>query len=165
MKTILFIRHAKSEKAESGLSDTDRPLSKRGYADAHHIGKALKGKIFGNLRFFSSPAIRCISTALIIAREINYPQEKISIHTQLYQAPESVYSDLVFSTDDNLDTIFIFGHNPTISFVISKFAKIPYTEVPTCAASVLNFETDYWAQTVASKCTLEMQLFPKLLID
>lgn len=165
MKTILFIRHAKSERAESGQQDIDRPLNKRGYFDAHKIGKELREKDFGNKQFISSPAIRCISTALIIAREINYPQEKISIHTQLYEAKESIYSELVFSMSDNLDTIFIFGHNPTISFVISKFAKIPYTEIPTCGVSVLNFETNYWAQTIACKCTLEMQLFPKLLTE
>ena len=164
MKKLILVRHAKSDWSIPGIKDIDRPLNERGYSDAHKIGAQLREKTSGKKLFISSPAIRAISTALIIAREINYPQENISIHSELYEAEENVYEELVFSLDNSLDTVFIFGHNPTISHVISQFSAVPYIEVPTCSVSFLNSEKENWKEAFNSKFTLSLQLFPKLLL-
>lgn len=164
MKKLVLIRHAKSDWSIPGIKDIDRPLNERGYLDAHKIGAQLREKTAGKKLFISSPAIRAISTALIIAREINYPQENISIHSELYEAEVNVYEEIIFSLDNTFDTIFIFGHNPTISQVISQFTGVTFVEVPTCSVSVINFETKHWNEAMTSKFTLSMQLFPKLLL-
>ena len=164
MKKLVLIRHAKSDWSIPGIKDIDRPLNERGYLDAHKIGAQLREKTSGKKLFISSPAIRAISTALIIAREINYLQENISIHSELYGAEVNVYEEIIFSLDNTFDTIFIFGHNPTISQVISQFTGVTFVEVPTCSVSVINFETKHWNEATKSKFTLSMQLFPKLLL-
>lgn len=165
MKKILLIRHAKSDWSISGLSDIDRPLNQRGYTDAHKTGAQLRDKISGKKFFVSSPAIRAISTALIIAREINYPQENISLHPELYEAEASDYENLILSIDDRFDAVYIFGHNPIISHVIGQLTNTPVSEVPTCSVSVLNFQAERWTETIKSNATLEMQIFPKFLIE
>jgi len=43
MKTIYFIRHAKSSW-DTPILDIDRPLNERGFNDAHHIGEELQKK-------------------------------------------------------------------------------------------------------------------------
>ena len=165
MKTIILIRHAKSDWSIPGLKDIDRPLNERGYSDAHKIGMLLRDKFIGKKLFISSPAIRAISTALIFSQEINYPQEKILLKPELYEAEAAVYENIIRSMDDEYDVVFIFGHNPTISEVIGQLSKTQTGELPTCSASVLIFETNRWSKTHTSTSTMEMQLFPKLLIE
>ena len=41
MKTILLLRHAKSDWGDPGLADFDRPLAKRGRKDAPRMGEVL----------------------------------------------------------------------------------------------------------------------------
>ena len=165
MKTIILIRHAKSDGSISGLKDIDRPLNERGYSDAHKIGMRLRDKFIGKKLFISSPAIRAISTALIFAREINYPQENILVHPELYEAEASIYEKIILSLDNHFGAVYIFGHNPTISHLVGQLSQAPVNELPTCSVSVLNFETDRWSEIYNSKSVLEMQLFPKLLIE
>lgn len=164
MKKLILIRHAKSDWSIPGIKDIDRPLNERGYSDAHKIGAQLREKAPGKKLFISSPAIRAISTALIIAREINYLQENILINSDLYEAEENDYKEIIFSLDNSFDTVFIFGHNPTISQVISLLIKSPYVEAPTCSVSFLKSEKTAWNEALGAKFTLSMQLFPKLLL-
>jgi phosphohistidine phosphatase len=42
MKTLLLLRHAKSDWDDPSLRDFDRPLAARGKRDAPEIGKALR---------------------------------------------------------------------------------------------------------------------------
>ncbi|NJN77631.1 MAG: hypothetical protein HC803_04300 [Saprospiraceae bacterium] len=44
MKTVLFIRHAKSSWKDVNLKDIERPLNKRGLRDAPFMGRKLKEK-------------------------------------------------------------------------------------------------------------------------
>ena len=165
MKKIILIRHAKSDRSVSGLQDIDRPLNERGYADAHKTGAHLRDKVSGKILFISSPAVRALTTALIFAREINYPQENILIHPSLYEAEISDYMHLINSIDKKHDTVFIFGHNPTISQVAGQLSNTNVGDLPTCSVAVINFQTDQWVQLKSLGSTLEMQLFPKLLVD
>ena len=164
MKKLILIRHAKSDWSIPGIKDIDRPLNERGYSDAHKIGAQLRDKVPGKKLFISSPAIRAMSTALIIARQINYLQENILINSDLYEAEENIYEEIILSLDNSIDIVFIFGHNPTISRVISQYGSVPYVEAPTCSVSVLKSEKGDWKESFNAKFSLSMQLFPKLLL-
>ena len=164
MKTLFLIRHAKSDWSASGLLDIDRPLNIRGYSDAHRIGTRLEKIIAEKTLFASSPAIRAISTALIIARETNYPQNKIQLFPELYNAEPEAYEKVITSIGKKYDSIFIFGHNPTITNVIGLFTNTNIVEVPTCSVSVIKFNADDWSAPMISSGVLESQIFPKLLI-
>ena len=94
----------------------------------------------------------------------NYLQENILINSDLYEAEENVYQEIILSLDNSIDIVFIFGHNPTISRVISQYGSVPYVEVPTCSVSVLKSEKGDWKESFNAKFTLSMQLFPKLLL-
>ncbi|RZJ80136.1 MAG: histidine phosphatase family protein, partial [Flavobacterium sp.] len=60
MKELIIIRHAKSDWGNSTLKDFDRPLNKRGIANAPEMAERLvKRKIFPDL-IVSSPALRAI---------------------------------------------------------------------------------------------------------
>ena len=73
MKRLVLIRHAKSSWKNPGLRDFDRPLNKRGKADAPEMGRRLAQRSLMPDRLLSSPAKRAIRTAEIIADAIGFP--------------------------------------------------------------------------------------------
>ncbi|HVG21430.1 MAG TPA: histidine phosphatase family protein, partial [Blastocatellia bacterium] len=62
MKTLLLLRHAKSDWDDPKLRDFDRPLAARGKRDAPRIGKALKERGPSPDLIVSSPAARARET-------------------------------------------------------------------------------------------------------
>ena len=63
MKTVCFIRHAKSSWDQAGLSDIDRPLNIRGKTTAPIMAKILADKDITPDLIISSPAKRARQTA------------------------------------------------------------------------------------------------------
>ena len=86
MKKLVLIRHAKSSWKNPGLRDFDRPLNKRGKADAPEMGRRLALRSLMPDRLLSSPAKRAIRTAEIIAGAIGFPAGRISRMDRLYGA-------------------------------------------------------------------------------
>lgn len=165
MKKLYLIRHAKSDWSIQGQPDIDRHLNPRGYRDAHLVGNKLKEILQGNLILISSPAIRAISTALIIAKEINYNPGKIKIIRDIYEAEEKMYDKVISSIEDVYDTAIIFGHNPTISNVAAGLTNAIISELPTCSVSGISIETMHWNEfEIANKAAI-YQLLPSELRD
>ncbi|NIP30788.1 MAG: hypothetical protein GTO02_12900, partial [Candidatus Dadabacteria bacterium] len=83
---LLLVRHAKSSWDNADLQDFDRPLNKRGFKNAPEMGKRLlkKGLIINLI--YSSPALRAITTAELIAKEIGYESSKIIYKPEIYEA-------------------------------------------------------------------------------
>ena len=79
MKTLLLIRHAKSDWGDPGLDDIDRPLSERGKRDAPAMAHRLLDKKIKINGFISSPAKRATRTAKIFAATFRMNKDKIII--------------------------------------------------------------------------------------
>ena len=70
IKKLYIIRHAKSDWSDDTLKDFDRPLNKRGLKNAPFMGSLLKNKNINPDLILSSPALRAITTAEIIANRV-----------------------------------------------------------------------------------------------
>ena len=84
--TLILVRHAKSSWSNPGLSDHERPLNKRGKRDAPRMGRRLAGLGYHPQLLASSSAVRALTTAELIAAEIDYESRLIEIEGQLYGA-------------------------------------------------------------------------------
>ncbi len=145
MKKLYLVRHAKSSWKEEGLSDFDRPLKGRGVRDAHSTGQWLLEQ--GNTAdlFISSPATRAMHTALIFAQELQYPISKIRMESALYHgSPIDIYEALE-KVDASVESVFLFGHNPTITNFVNQSIDHVIDNVPTTGVACLSFDTDSWA--------------------
>ena len=112
MKTITFVRHAKSSWADPDLKDFDRPLNSRGKSDAPEMGQRLAvNNIFPDL-IITSPAKRAKATAFKIAKELNFPKSKIVEEMQLYLSSAKLICDVIKTVNDATKNLFVFGHNP-----------------------------------------------------
>lgn len=160
MKKLFLIRHAKSDWSFEGLADIDRPLNRRGYTDAHLVGAALKKQISPKTIFISSPAVRAITTALIFATELTYKKEEILLVPDIYEArPEDLFR-VIGKTEDHYESIFLFGHNPTISEVVAKLSGGPLVDLPTCCVSAFESEAKEWSGFLLQKAKLFFQVIP-----
>ena len=77
MKTIYFIRHAKSSWDHFGISDKDRPLNDRGEQDAPRMAQLLKEKGVQPDQLVSSPAKRAFTTATYFAKAFDTPPSQL----------------------------------------------------------------------------------------
>src|SRR5215208_2840394 len=83
MKTLLLLRHAKSDWEIPSMRDIERPLAKRGRKAAPRMGKALRDKGVAPDYILCSPAVRARQTMerFVEAAELNVePQFEQNIY-------------------------------------------------------------------------------------
>ena len=147
MKTVYFIRHAKSSWEDASLSDMDRPLNKRGLRDAPFMADLLKGKGAKPDQIISSPANRAFTTSTYFAKVFEIPVSEINIQATIYEAYTSDVVTLIQELPDVLNTVLLFGHNPSFTSLANLFSKKEYLpNVPTCGIVKVQANINTWAE-------------------
>jgi phosphohistidine phosphatase len=162
-KTLVIIRHGKSTWDYEGISDYDRPLKETGIFNTIAIAQRIKGMGINPNLMISSPANRALHTALIVAREMHYPLEKVTISPILYSESDDEVLVSIKNTDNQLNCIFIFGHNPVFTDLPNRFLQKPIENLPTSGAVILKFETSIWKDISKKSLNSEIIIFPKSL--
>ncbi|MCP4541894.1 MAG: histidine phosphatase family protein [Chloroflexi bacterium] len=144
MKTLILIRHAKSSWKNAYLVDIDRPLNKRGKRDAPVMGKRLAEWESTPDLMISSPATRALTTAEIIAHEIEYTLEDIVVDERIYGADVADWFQIIHDLDDGWDCVMCFGHNPGITDLFNQISSYYVNNVPTCGILKLVFDVETW---------------------
>lgn len=146
MKILYLFRHAKSSWSFDDLSDQERPLNDRGRDDAPAMGQALGKRHICPDFIVSSPAVRAMSTAVLVARELQYPSNKISINTGIYGADTDDLLAIIHALPDSAASVLLVGHNPTITETANALSPATVSEMPTAAVVCLHFECDKWEE-------------------
>lgn len=161
MKTLYLMRHAKSSWNFDGLSDQERPLNNRGRTDAPHMGQALAERNIQLSLLVSSPAVRALSTAALVAKELNYPSERVEVIEGIYEADLDRLADIVHGLPDEAETVLLVGHNPTITDTANHFSPSGVPEMATAAVVCLRFQADHWADVSRHNAELYFVDSPK----
>ena len=127
---LIFIRHAKSSWDDRSLNDHDRPLNKRGIANAPNMSSRLKDRNVSPDALFSSTALRAAITAQIFAEALEFPSHKITYDPDLYLASAGMLQDFIAGLEKNLKTVLIFGHNPGLTLFVSQVWGLPIGNIP-----------------------------------
>ena len=144
MKTLIIIRHAKAETSFT-LNDFERSLNDRGKTDAPMIAKRLYKKIKIDA-FVSSPAKRTKKTAEYFAEAYGIDEKDIIYKTALYQAPSSIFFEIVSAFDDRFNSIAIVAHNPGITnFANELVPEAALDNMPTCSVFSVQADIDNWS--------------------
>lgn len=163
MKTLITIRHGKSSWAYPDLDDFYRPLKPRGINDAFAIGEELQRlDIFPDL-ILSSPAIRAMNTAIIIARKLDFPLQRIRANESIYEASTYHLLNLISNIEDSNDTLMIFGHNPSFTSLVNQLQTEPLYNLPTCGVVSIELPISSWADIAHASGKKVLELFPKEL--
>ena len=145
MKTLIIIRHAKSNQSFFG-NDFERPLNDRGREDAPVMAKRLLQKQSHIDAFFSSPAKRAKKTAELFAREYGLAADDITLLSSLYHAEAAVFHEVVASIPGHINSAAIFSHNPGITYFVNELTDTTRLDnMPTCGIFAVRADTGTWS--------------------
>jgi len=164
MLELILIRHAKSSWSDSGLPDFERPLNERGERDAPRMGRRLAELDIKFDLVLSSPALRAITTAQLIARETGCPEADIRAVDDFYNADADTLLAEVQRIDARHRHVALVAHNPGISWLYRLLAG-ESVDMPTCAVAVVRFDVDDWQAVHADSGWSARYEYPKKLPD
>ncbi|AKQ46677.1 phosphohistidine phosphatase [Rufibacter radiotolerans] len=162
MKTLYLLRHAKSSWKFEELSDHDRPLTKKGRNDAKLIGQELLERKTKLDLIISSSAVRAISTATLIAKELDYDPEKIAVQEELYQIPSDSLMDFIQVLPEEYDYVMLVGHNPVFTELANYLTpEKSIANLPTAGVVAISFDCNHWGEISKENAKLLFFDFPK----
>jgi len=161
MKTVYFLRHAKSSWKDAKLSDIDRPLNKRGKEAAPEMAQKIRKAGLIPQLIISSPAKRTFRTASLIATGIDYTEQNIKIDMNLYGANTNEVHRIITEMEEGLDTIMLVGHNPAFTQMLSFYTDEELDNLPTCGLLEIAFDVDHWKNIQPKAGQFIQKLAPK----
>ncbi|MBY5931413.1 histidine phosphatase family protein [Tateyamaria omphalii] len=141
-RTLILMRHAKSSWDKPDLADHDRPLNPRGVASAEAMGQWLRDNGHVPDAAVSSSSERTGQTFLGLKFDI-----PITFTRALYHAGPEMMMEVL--QGQSAETVLMLGHNPGIADFADRIVAQPprhprFADYPTCAATVIRFDTDTW---------------------
>lgn len=146
MKTLILIRHAKSDWSDSSVRDFDRELNARGKCDAPLMGQRLAAGDIQPDVFVVSTACRAKATARLIAPALSFPVADIDWRDELYLASPATMKSLIRQTADDVQTLALLAHNPGITELVNQLTNTDIDNVPTCGVLILSLPVDHWSE-------------------
>jgi phosphohistidine phosphatase len=170
MKTILLLRHAKSDWDNPGLSDFDRPLAKRGLKDAPRMGEVLA--LFDCVpdEILSSPALRAKQTTEMIVEACGY-KKSIQWADSFYGGTSEDLMAALQRLPHRVERVMLVGHNPTMEETVATLLSASLDEwrdewsirIPTTGLVCLDADITDWAALAPGDAILRWFLIPKLV--
>lgn len=142
MKTLILMRHAKSDWDDPRLSDHARPLNKRGRRSATALGKWLRKQALAPDQILCSSAIRTQETFVRLA----LPGTPDVLDSLYLAEPEQMLTELRRATGS---IVLMIGHNPGIAHFAQALVATPprherFDDYPTGATLVVGFDINAW---------------------
>lgn len=147
MKRLTLVRHAKSDWSLPGQPDWDRALNKRGQRDAPEMARRLRARKLKPDLILTSPAVRALATATIMARELKVPASIFRHDERLYLAGPNDMLHVIRELGGQAQHLMVFGHNPGITeFANQLSAGDRIDNMPTCAVFTAEFDLPDWSE-------------------
>lgn len=159
MKTLYIIRHGKSDWNQ-GVRDYERPLNARGKQDAPQMGRHLLAHFNLPDYVMSSSANRAISTARLLLSEMSFDLNRIDEKNNLYHAsvPDTLWE--INQIPDDISTVYLFGHNPGLSDLVTYLSSEPL-DLKTCCVAILEIQVDSWRELSRETGILKAYISPR----
>ncbi len=159
MKTLMLLRHAKSDWDDSSLADFDRPLAARGKRDAPRVGKALRKRGLLPGLIISSPAARAKATIDAVIKTANLDGE-LQFDDAIYGASSAELIKVIRSLRDDISCSLLVGHNPGFEDLLERLTG-SHDRMPTAALACIEFQIDRWEDVEDGKGRLAWLVTPK----
>jgi phosphohistidine phosphatase len=162
---LYLIRHADAIDADAGMTDEERPLSEEGREKMRKGAKGLRKLLSGSFPpldgILTSPLLRSVETAQIIALEVNDNQDVTECPPL---AEESRWADILpfLSNFQKSSRIALIGHEPELGKLAGwLISRSPDTAIPMKKGSTFCFEIE--EAVPDPKAELLWFLTPKML--
>ncbi|MBG0858963.1 MAG: histidine phosphatase family protein [Bacteroidales bacterium] len=161
MKKLIFIRHGRAEEQASGISDFERSLTVKGKVISGEMARRFREKESDPGLLVTSPAFRALETAYIFAAEYGINPEEIRIDSNLYFKPGMKHlMGLLGSVGDGVNTITLFGHNPSFTEMPDRLCKNGCEFLTKTSIVCISFQIKTWSELKLDTGTQEYFLKP-----
>jgi len=146
VRRLTLVRHGQADWKGTSFPDFERPLNRRGVAEASAIGRRLNERGLRPDLIVTSPAVRTSQTAEALARELGVGARLVRRLEPLYLAPAEELLRVVAETGPRISHLLIVGHNPGLTDLARRLAPdAKFGELATGSCCDLTFERDDWA--------------------
>lgn len=161
MKKLIFVRHGRAEDQPEGISDFERSLTTKGKNICRTMAKIFREKEPFPGMFITSPAFRAFETACIFASETGIKYESIVIDSNIYfNISVKSFLNTLKVIDDNIDTITLFGHNPSFTEIPDRLSKKGCEFLTKTSIACISFKTSKWSEIKPDTGIIEYLLKP-----
>lgn len=158
MKTLLLMRHAKSDWEAPHEGDHERPLNERGVRSARVVGRLLASRGETPDHVISSTAIRARTTAELAAATGGWAAA-IALDRALYNSgPDGVIEVAAGAPD--VSRLMLVGHQPTCSLVVGEMTG-ERVDMTTAAVAVIEFDIVAWSEVPGTRGLLVEVIYPR----
>lgn len=164
MKTVVIMRHAKSDWSDEQKSDFERRLNKRGEKNARLMGLFLRKSGAVPDVIVTSAANRAETTAGIVADSCGFKGE-IEVVKELYAGTEDDYLSAIEGFNEAAASGLIVGHNPVVENLVAHLACSGSLAVrmPTAAMACLESSSESWRGRLKGSWVLSWLVTPRIL--
>jgi phosphohistidine phosphatase len=162
VKTLLVLRHAKSDYPPGVEDDFARPLAKRGRKDLLRLAGLLRA--FGPVPdlVLSSPALRARQTAEGLIHGLELSQDLLRLDERLYLAEPEALSRIVSELPPGCATALVVAHNPGLEAWIERLCGARVC-LPTAGLASLELDAVSWEGLQEAQARLQWLVIPRLL--
>jgi phosphohistidine phosphatase len=123
---ITLIRHA--EAGDDAPRDEARSLTARGRQDARRMGRGLARRDVTFSLIVTSPLVRAVQTAEIVAAEVGYRGRILATDALVPEGPVSQVVSFLASVardPESVDSVALVAHEPILSAVVARLTQGP----------------------------------------
>lgn len=147
-RTLVVLRHAHAGPGH-GVPDAERELSERGIRDARSAARELSVPD----HVICSTATRARQTWRLVGSRLS-GQPDVTYESRVYTADPETLLDLVRSTGDDVQTLLLVGHNPTVHmFTHALLADQAPASFPPAALAVIEVSGE-WSEVDVTRTNL-----------
>ncbi len=161
MKTLLLLRHAKSDWSTPGQQDFDRPLNERGVNAARLVGEFIREQRIRPGLIISSPAERTRQTIALVMESARLAAE-LRYDERIYEASAEHLFAVVSQVADSVNELLLVGHNPGMEELLLALAG-ENRHMPAAALASISLDIEKWNKSQEQSGRLEWLTKPKEL--
>lgn len=169
MRILYLLRHAKSDRSDPGLADSERPLTGRGKRDAPAMGAYMEGHGYRPDLVLCSTARRTRETLALLQPKLGAIAAEYD--RKLYLAVPEAMLQRLREVDEDIASVLVIGHNPGLAHLAAKLAPRGdrralarmREKYPTSGLAVIHLHIDRWEQIEPGAGTLTDFMVPAAL--
>jgi len=124
------------------------------------MGKRLAKRDVKPDLLLSSPALRALTTAQLIAEEIGYKLKDIVVDDRLYASDVDDLLAVIGALDRKLNRVMLFGHNPEFTDLAHRLSS-EIVRMPTSAVVEFSFNMKAWSDIAEVRSAKVVLDYPK----
>jgi phosphohistidine phosphatase len=163
MKTLLLLRHAKTNDAAAGEADFVRTLNERGRAEARAVGDFINERALSIDLVLCSSAARAKETAELVMTSAGHAPV-VRYEQGMYEASSPQLFDLILNLDDDVDSVLLVGHNPGMEDLLHLLTD-RVGQMATCTLAKVEIEATSWSDVAEVSGRLDWIVRPQDLME